>query len=97
MKYSRQLTLAHLIREMREASASYGRSTQIDTISDIADIIECQELAFKENTWFERFWGLRHSGTVMCRTQDFGEWEDGTVDRYRIMWSEQSGWTFEEL
>ena len=97
MKYLRKLTLAQLIREMREAVSSYGRTTLINTISDIADIIECQELARKENSWFERFWGIRHTGTVMCRTHDFGEWEEGTVDRYRIMWSEESGWTLEEI
>lgn len=97
MKYKRNLTLAQLIREMSEASHPYGRIVQRDTISDIADLTECQEAAKTQETWFERYWGIRISGTVMCRTHDFGEWERDTIDRYRIMWSEYSGWTFEEI
>ena len=97
MKYKRKLTLDQLIREMSEAVHPYGRTVQRDTISDIADLVECQETASKNKTWFERFWGIRLSGTVMCRTHDFGEYERDTIERYRIMWSEQSGWTFEEI
>ena len=97
MNYKRKLTLAQLIREMREATGPYGRTVQINTISDIADLVECQEETAMAETWFERYWGIRHTGTVMCRTHDFGKWESDTIDRYRIMWSEQSGWTIEEI
>lgn len=97
MTYKRKLSLAQLIREMRVATEPYGWTAQRDTISDIADIVECHEMVSKEGSWFERFWGLRHSGTVMSRTHDFGVWERDTIDRYRIMWSEQSLWTIEEI
>lgn len=97
MNYKRHLSLAQLIRLLSEAAHPYGRTVQRDTISDIADLVDCQEMASKEGTWFERYWGIHHSGTVMCRTHDLGERESAIVDRYRIMWSEQSGWTIEEI
>ena len=97
MNYKRKLTLAQLIREMHNAAVNFGRLVQRDTITDIADIVECHDNAFKNNTYFERYWGIKHSGTIMSRTSDFGEWESYIEVRYRIMWSENSNWTFEEL
>lgn len=97
MNYKRKLSFAQLIRLMREVLTNYGLSTCKDAISDIADLSECYELAKQSNSYVERFWGIKDTGTVMCRTCDFGIWEGHIVERFRIMWSENSEWTFEEL
>lgn len=97
MNYQRNLTFAQLIKLMQQVTANYARLTQRDTISDIADLAECLDMAIENSTYLERFWAIRDSGTVMCRTADFGDWDHFIVERYRIMWSENSKWTFEEL
>lgn len=97
MDYKRNLTFAQLIKLMHQVTANYGRLTQRDTIFDIADLSVCYEAAIEHSTYVERWWGVRDSGTVMCRTPDFGDWEHAIVERFRIMWSENSKWTFEEL
>lgn len=97
MKYIRNLTFAQLIRYMHKATSTHGRTTQRDTISDIADLQECYENAIKRNSYVERFWGIKYDGTIMCRTCDFGVFENNIIDRYRILWSEHSNWAIEEL
>ncbi len=97
MNYKRKLTFAQLIKLMHDVTSKYGRLSQRDTILDIADLSESFEIAIQSTTFLERFWGIRHTGTVMCRNCDFGDWESQIEERFRIMWSENSGWTFEEL
>ncbi len=97
MDYKRNLTFAQLIKLMHQVTANYGRLTQRDTITVIADLTECLDIVIEFSSYVERWWGIRENGTVMTRTPDFGDWEHLIVQRYRIMWSENSKWTFEEL
>lgn len=97
MDYKRKLTFAQLIRLMSGVTSKYGRFTQRGTLTDIADLWESYQKALLNSSYVERFWGVRFEGTILVRTCDFGEWERLIEERYRIMWSENSGWTFEEL
>ncbi|MDE6695923.1 MAG: hypothetical protein K2K25_03500 [Muribaculaceae bacterium] len=97
MNYKRRLTFAQLIKLMHDVTSKYGRLTQRDTITDIADLSDSLEIAIKNSTYVERFWGIRSTGTVMTSTPNFEDRYNQIQELYRIMWSENSGWTFDVL
>lgn len=97
MSCKRNLTTTQLVLEIHKAVSAYGRGVQRNTIIDIADLIESQEIARKYKSGMERYWGVTYITTIMSRSNYFDEWEGDIEERYRITWNAKSLWSIEEL